>query len=395
MKRIYHILSASLILLSFQLAFGQNKTPKTIMLILGSADLPTLNSRVDVGFKLYKEGTLFDKIIVSGGCGAHGSTLCEASEMKRLLVEKGVPEGIIIKEERSKTTVQNYVYSRVLEDTEGHRVIQPGDTVYVVSNHWHAISVAARLNKYDHVTAYYHIEGNLQPRETDKVDYVSILYSYSDNNKFVRNALWPTANAVFRKSNTAYILIDSLVFFKTESDQEMVQPLKELFPALNNMRNLENIDAALSLDRENTLALIKEDSIFRFSLNNNHISEPVITPLSKLIKNLPANWHKIDALFVMKDSLYVFHDDELVVSVPKGKVYTALTPVKINQKIINFPFNWGGGYIDAVDYDPLTNTITLFKAKEQLVLDQNFRALTGKAIPFSLAWPITYYGEKD
>jgi len=365
------------------------------MLILGSDDLPTLSSRVEVGFQLYKEGTVFDKIIVSGGCGAHGSTLCEASEMKRLLVEKGVPEGIILKEERSKTTVQNYVYSRALEDKEGHRVIQPGDTVYVVSNHWHAISVAARLNRYDHVVAYYHIEGNLQPKEADKVDYVSILYSYADNDKFIRNALWPTADAVFRKGNTAYILIDNLVFFKKESGQEMVQPLKELFPVVAKMQNLENIDAALNLNRGNTLLLVKRDSIFRFSLKSNHAPEPVVTPLSEMIKNLPANWHKIDALFMMKDSLYIFHDDELVIATSKGQTYTALTPLKINQKIANFPFNWAGGYIDAADFDPLTNTITLFKAKEQLTLDQNFRALAGKALPFSLAWPTAYYGKKN
>lgn len=147
---------------------------KTIMLILGSANKKTLEERVKLGYELYASPVSFDYIIVSGGCGAHGSDICEATEMAAYLEEKGVPAGKIYKEERSKSTVQNYCYSRQLKKEGGTRLINPNDTLYVVSSHWHAIPVAARFSTYDSVQAYYYIKGDLFPKETDKVDYTNI-----------------------------------------------------------------------------------------------------------------------------------------------------------------------------------------------------------------------------
>lgn len=151
-----------------------NSDHKTIMLILGSANKKTLEERVKLGYKLYASPVSFDYIIVSGGCGAHGSAICEASEMAAFLEEKGVPADKIYKEERSKSTVQNYCYSRQLKKEDGTRLINPNDTLYVVSSHWHAIPVAARFSIYDNVQAYYYIKGDLLPKETDKVDYTNI-----------------------------------------------------------------------------------------------------------------------------------------------------------------------------------------------------------------------------
>ncbi|GAA4800424.1 hypothetical protein GCM10023231_31500 [Olivibacter ginsenosidimutans] len=394
MNKLAYTLFLFFALSAGRLTYAQDQAHKKIMLILGSAEITSLQHRVAVGFQLYQSKP-FDRVIVSGGCGAHGSSLCEASEMKRLLIAKGVPENIVFKEERSKTTIQNYVYSRALEDEDGQRIIQPGDTVYVVSDHWHAISVAARLNRYDQVKAFFHIEGNLQPREADKVDYASILYSDADNERFVRNALWPTVDATFRKDNTLYVLIDELVFTKTREGQETVQPLKELFPSVATFRTLRKIDAVLNQDGDQTLWLTERDSVFRLSLSFKRKTNITSMPLKQWIKNLPANWQKVDALFMMNDSLYAFHDDELLVAVPKGKFYVAVDSAKIKQKITNFPFNWAGGYIDAADFDPATHTVTLFKAKEQLTLDENLNVVGERAKPFTLTWPTAYYGERN
>ncbi|MFT4202788.1 MAG: YdcF family protein [Chitinophagaceae bacterium] len=377
-------------LLSVHLAYAQQKTHKKVMLMLGSANLPTLQHRVSVAFQLFKSQP-FDAIIVSGGCGAHGSSICEASEMKRLLETDGVPSGIIFKEERSKTTIQNYFYSRVLEDDCGRRIIQPADTVYVVSDHWHAISVAARLNKYDHVTAFFHIEGNLQPKATDNVDYVSILHGYADNEKFGRVALWPTPDAVFRKGSTLNIIIGDLVFSKTGDGQESVQPMKELLPSWIPKK----VDAATVQGKESQLWLIVADSVFRFSLSSKRQPALFPLPLRQWIKNLPTHWRKIDALSMGKDSLYVFHDDEMLTAYGKGEHYTASSPVKISQRIANFPFSWAGGYVDAADFDPMTHLFTLFKAQEQLTLDEKFSMVGEKPQPFALTWPTAYYGKKE
>lgn len=164
----------------FLQAFAQNEqaTGKTGMLILGSHNKNTLTERVKLGYELYASAVSFDYIIVSGGCGAHNSDICEASEMAALLEKMGVPAGKIYKEERAKSTVQNYCYSRALRRDDGTKVINPDDSLYVVSNHWHAIPVAARFTAHDRVNAFYYIKGSILPAKTDKVDYTNIY----DNN---------------------------------------------------------------------------------------------------------------------------------------------------------------------------------------------------------------------
>lgn len=147
---------------------------RTGILILGSHNKSTLAARVALGHELYSSPLSFDYIIVSGGCGAHGSSFCEASEMTRQLTMMGVPPDKIFKEENSKSTVQNYCFSRELKANDGTPVIQKGDSLYVVSNHWHAIPVAARFSTYDSVHAVYYIKGDILPSAKDKTDYTNI-----------------------------------------------------------------------------------------------------------------------------------------------------------------------------------------------------------------------------
>ncbi len=153
---------------------GQQHNSRTGILILGSNHIPTLNERLNSGYKLFKSIEDVDYIIVSGGCDAHDSGFCEASEMKQLLENKGVSENLIYKEEKSKSTFQNYCYSRILKDEAGNLLILPGDSLYVVSNHWHAIPVAARFREYDKVNAQYYIVGEITPKPTDTVNYGKI-----------------------------------------------------------------------------------------------------------------------------------------------------------------------------------------------------------------------------
>ena len=76
--------------------WAQTSSPNTVMLILGSANPKTLEKRVEVGLQLYHSDIEFDQIIVSGGCGAHDSSICEASRMDSLLQLNGVPAEKII-----------------------------------------------------------------------------------------------------------------------------------------------------------------------------------------------------------------------------------------------------------------------------------------------------------
>src|SRR5690606_14468075 len=133
---MYKLLLISLLIL-FSLHVSMASSPKTIMLVLGSDNPEILATRIQIANRLYKVQNI-DKIIVSGGCGAHKSSICEASVMYNGLVQLGIEASKIYTEENAKTTVQNYVFSRVLKDEYGSNVIQQGDTVLVVSNHWHA-----------------------------------------------------------------------------------------------------------------------------------------------------------------------------------------------------------------------------------------------------------------
>lgn len=132
----------------------------SIILVLGSKDPEVREARVGLACDLLrKENLHFDKIVLSGGCGAHGTdeTNCEASDMVRILKEActyEIDSVAIYKEENSGSTVQNYCFCRSLEG-EGGKVIRAGDTLYVVSNHYHALSVAACFGN-DGVDAHYY-----------------------------------------------------------------------------------------------------------------------------------------------------------------------------------------------------------------------------------------------
>ena len=137
------------------------------MLVLGSNSPETRKKRVTLACDLIKaKGIRFDKIILSGGCGAHGtdSLNCEASDMEKLIksiCNEDISDVPIYKEEKSGYTIQNYCFCRDLKENED-KLIKYGDTLYVVSTHYHALSVSACF-KNEGIDAhyYYSCEGSL------------------------------------------------------------------------------------------------------------------------------------------------------------------------------------------------------------------------------------------
>jgi vancomycin permeability regulator SanA len=69
-----------------------------------------LIKRLKLTLKLLKEEKI-DKIILSGGCPVSGQKYSEAEAMAQYLIENGVEPEIIIREEKSLTTVENAKYS--------------------------------------------------------------------------------------------------------------------------------------------------------------------------------------------------------------------------------------------------------------------------------------------
>lgn len=73
------------------------------------------------------------KVIVSGGQGP-GEAITEAEAMSRYLVSRGVPEAIILKEEKSTSTYENMIFSKSLyEKTFGTKL----EKVMIITNDFH------------------------------------------------------------------------------------------------------------------------------------------------------------------------------------------------------------------------------------------------------------------
>ncbi len=97
------------------------KTPMDYIIILGCAirgdgtPTPILRSRIDCAIDFdkeqYKKWNKHAKFVTSGGQGSD-EVISEAECMKRYLMEQGVPEESILKEDKSVNTYQNFAFSK-------------------------------------------------------------------------------------------------------------------------------------------------------------------------------------------------------------------------------------------------------------------------------------------
>ena len=80
-----------------------------------------LRDRLDKAVEIYRRDPTPPKLIPSGGQGAD-ETVPEAEAMKRYLISRGIPEGDIIPENRSSTTLENLQFSKaILDRFEGRK----------------------------------------------------------------------------------------------------------------------------------------------------------------------------------------------------------------------------------------------------------------------------------
>lgn len=376
MINIKQTLLLSFLLISLSISshtYSEIKKPNNIILILGSDNLPTLKQRVEIGVKLYNSNINFDYVIVSGGCGAHKSRICEATEMESILKDNGVPESKIIKEEKSQNTVQNYVYSRDLKKKDGTKYINEGDSLYVVSNHWHAISVAARFNTYDKVNAVYHIEGSIIPSKEDKVDYVNIFYKNENNEEFIQNALWPFVDASFsiiNKNNkeTTYLISNNSIFESSSGESKSFAPSNLTESLLSITDSTFRIDASFYNSQEDRLYIFNNANVIRYNLKSKSTDRGFPTSIQSLYKGIPNEWQHgyIDAaLFIDQSRTTILFKDDECITISKNK-RDNYTTAKIVDFFLNWPFQWSDGQIEAAHYNKLENKIYLFRGKEYI-----------------------------
>lgn len=100
--------------------------------VWGTTVSPALDERLKAGVE-YMEKYPEVVAIVSGGQG-RGEDITEAEAMKRYLVAKGIKEDRIIKEEKSTSTMENFVYSRkLLKEIAGRDVSE----ITVITSNFH------------------------------------------------------------------------------------------------------------------------------------------------------------------------------------------------------------------------------------------------------------------
>lgn len=361
--------------------FGQSR----IMLVLGSADMQTLSERVQVANGLYRSGMQFDKIIVSGGCAAHGSGICEASEMRKQLIKLGVPGSIIIKEEKSKTTLQNYLYSRQITDEAGNLVIKKDDQLYVVSNHWHAIAVAGRFRTFDLVDAHYFISGNLIPKVKDPVDYVGIYHGHESQEGLLNKMLGNQVVAADYNNKTGVsVYVNTLGKTFVKNNKGIAKEVFDFWKGVPNSWDGRFDDIYIDAAKKNFVVFRKE-WYHRFTIEGQYVSSH---KLSDWIVGLPKEWLKrgVDAVLFAGNRVFVFSQDMLWVGEERKGRFTKKDLLPIVDFFQDWPFPWGDGDVDAALFIPEKRVIRLFRAKENVdfVMDDKIKMKRFKSRETSL-----------
>jgi uncharacterized SAM-binding protein YcdF (DUF218 family) len=114
--------------------------PSDVIVVLGSglrrdsSPGPSLYRRTLKGARLYEEG-IAPRVICTGGFTA-GHTRSEADACRELLESEGVPASAITLEERSRSTIENALYTREIMDANGWQ------TAVVVSDTYHLLRAA-------------------------------------------------------------------------------------------------------------------------------------------------------------------------------------------------------------------------------------------------------------
>lgn len=360
-----------LFILNLQQGFTAN--PKTIMLVLGSDNPQVLKSRIELGYKLYTAETI-DKIIVSGGCGAHMSSICEATMMYDGLVRLGVDSTKIYKEENAKTTVQNYVFSRVLKDELGNNIIQKGDTVVVVSDHWHAIAVAARLKKYDAVQSRFFISGDISPKENDKLDYVSIFNGEVDNEVFVRKALWLTPQALWKNNEQYNYVMDSMIYHVDHSNTKVLLSYKR--EAIFDDPRLANQPKEwFFIDNGDSWYIKILDSIYEVNKSNKSVVKSF--HWDGWIEDLPFKWliNGFNTGIIIDKKLILFSNNSVLLATKHKNKFVFEREGIAADFIEQWPFSWGKSNVAGAYFDRKTKAIMLFRNREYLQFDKQFRGM--------------------
>src|SRR4030095_14499958 len=89
--------------------------------VWGTDTSPVFKERINHGIDLYQRGKV-RKLIFTGGQGNNGEPT-EAAAARQYALERGVPPGDILVEEKSNTTYENILYAKQVADAQGIRTV--------------------------------------------------------------------------------------------------------------------------------------------------------------------------------------------------------------------------------------------------------------------------------
>ena len=103
----------------YQYGFKDEKVKCDAIIVLGASTdskgvSPVYRERINHGIYLYNNGYA-DYIILTGGKGK-GNDFSDAQKAKEYVLSKGIPEDVILIEEKSKITEENLKYSKEILD---------------------------------------------------------------------------------------------------------------------------------------------------------------------------------------------------------------------------------------------------------------------------------------
>lgn len=106
----------------YQYGKVDEKKPSDVAVILGAGTAngevsPVYRERIEQGIRLYEAG-MVRYLILTGGKG-EGSTVSDASAAKAYALSRGVPEDVILIEEKSTITEENLEQAKLIMDEKG------------------------------------------------------------------------------------------------------------------------------------------------------------------------------------------------------------------------------------------------------------------------------------
>lgn len=139
-------------------AFQKNTDECDYLIILGAGlrgetMTMTLRHRMEDSFS-YMQNNNWKYVVVSGGQGP-GESISEAEAMERYLLSKGIEKSRIIKEDKSTSTYENLLYSRLLIEEHDNKNIHEVDVKLSTSNfHSFRTYILSKKCGYEKITSY-------------------------------------------------------------------------------------------------------------------------------------------------------------------------------------------------------------------------------------------------